>query len=45
MDFVIDTLPVFKNLFKVEKVVRDFGLMKGVSAETSGGVLACVPKE
>lgn len=46
LHFVIHTLPIIKNMKEVEeKLECMFNLMKGYSAETSGGLLICLPKE
>ena len=39
VDFRIHTLPVMGNLYKFDKLVRDFKMKKGLAAETSGGLL------
>lgn len=44
VDLIINRLPVYKNLIKVEKKVLDFKLMDGLAAETSGGLLICIPQ-
>lgn len=42
----IHTLPCIANTAKVEQSgVLDFGLLKGYSAETSGGLMICMPEE
>ena len=41
--FVLNRLPVYKNLIKIEHKVQDFKLMDGYAAETSGGLLICLP--
>jgi selenide, water dikinase len=45
VDFVINRLPVYKNLIKIEKKVQDFKLMEGLAAETSGGLFICIPQD
>jgi len=45
VDLVIDKLPVIGNLYKYDKLVRDFKLKEGKAAETSGGLLICLGKE
>lgn len=46
LDFVIDTLPIIKNMIKVETAMGNmFKLLKGYSAETSGGLLVILPSE
>jgi selenide,water dikinase len=44
VDFEIHTLPIFKNMAKVDKKFN-FKLLKGTSAETSGGMLICLPPD
>lgn len=34
-----------KNANKIDKLVHDFKLQEGFSAETSGGLLICISKE
>ena len=42
----IHTLPCIANTAKVEQSgVMDFRLLKGYSAETSGGLMICMPEE
>ena len=41
---VLNKFPVYKNLIKIEHKVQDFKLMDGYAAETSGGLLICLPK-
>jgi len=42
----IHTLPCIANTVKVEQSgVLDFGLLQGYSAETSGGLMICMPEE
>ena len=36
---MIDTIPTFGNLYKMDKLVRNFQLKEGLAAETSGGLL------
>lgn len=43
--FVIDTLPVIRGCKDMEGKVRDFGLFRGTSAETSGGLLCAVEEK
>lgn len=45
VSFVINRLPVYKNLIKMEHKVQDFKLMQGYAAETSGGLLICLPQK
>jgi selenide,water dikinase len=42
--FVIDTLPIIRNLYKLEKKGRDFRFLEGRAAETSGGLLIACSK-
>lgn len=42
--FVLNRFPVYKNLIKIEHKVQDFKLMDGYAAETSGGLLICLPE-
>lgn len=42
--FVLNKFPVIKGLIKMEHKVQDFKLMQGYAAETSGGLLICVPE-
>lgn len=46
VSFVLHSLPVIANMVAVSKVCGiAFGLLQGSSAETSGGLLICLPKE
>ena len=45
VDFKIHTLPIIKNMLKIDKIVNNFKLIEGFSAETSGGLLVCLPKD
>ena len=45
VDFKIHTLPIIKNMLKIDKIVNNFRLIEGYSAETSGGLLVCLPKD
>jgi len=45
VNFEIDTLPVIKYTASLDKKVRNFRLVEGFSAETSGGLLICMNKE
>lgn len=42
--FVLNKFPVYKDLIKIEHKVQDFKLMDGYAAETSGGLMICLPK-
>ena len=44
VNLVLNKFPVYKNLIKIEHKVQDFKLMDGYAAETSGGLLICMPK-
>jgi len=43
--FEIHTLPIIKWMKEADEKTKIFNLMDGVSAETSGGLLACLPAE
>ena len=46
VDLVIDTLPIIKNMIKVEKHLNNnWNLFKGRSAETSGGLMIMMSRE
>jgi selenide,water dikinase len=45
VDFVIDVLPIINKMEDVEKEIGWFRLLRGYSAETSGGLLVALPKE
>jgi len=42
VSFRIRKLPIIRNLFRLDKVARDFKLLEGRSAETSGGLFLCL---
>jgi len=42
LQFVIHTLPIIKNMLQVDAKVNIWNLAKGLSAETSGGLLVCL---
>jgi len=44
VDFRLHTLPILRGMAAVNKVVN-FRLMLGYSAETSGGLFVCLPKD
>lgn len=44
-DWVFERLPCFKGLKDLDKIVRDFGLVEGKAAETSGGLLMSLPAD
>ena len=41
----LHTLPCLANSVAVNNAILDFGLLKGTSAETSGGLLVCISEE
>jgi len=43
--FSIHTLPIIKHMKEVDDQVNIFNLMKGLSAETSGGLFICLPAD
>jgi len=45
VEFVIHTLPIIDGMREVAEVCTFFNLMKGLSAETSGGLLIAMEKE
>lgn len=45
LDFVFERLPCFPGLKDLDKIVRDFGLVEGKAAETSGGLMIALPAE
>mmetsp|Transcript_24725 Transcript_24725/g.53238 ORF Transcript_24725/g.53238 Transcript_24725/m.53238 type:complete len:310 (+) Transcript_24725:140-1069(+) len=45
MNIEIHTLPIIKNMVKVDEEVQLFRLLEGFSAETSGGLLLCIPED
>jgi len=45
VDFLLETIPVFEGLKKYDKLVRNFKLDQGLSAETSGGLLIVIEQE
>jgi len=44
VSFIIHTLPVIRTMIKVNTIVN-FKLTDGFSAETSGGLFICLPKD
>lgn len=44
VDFIIDTFPTFKSFHKLDKIVRNFKLLEGLAAETSGGLMIVMSK-
>ncbi|XP_044538883.1 selenide, water dikinase 2 isoform X2 [Gracilinanus agilis] len=45
VSFVIHNLPIIAKMAAVSKASGRFGLLQGTSAETSGGLLICLPRE
>ncbi|KAI9906553.1 hypothetical protein PsorP6_004834 [Peronosclerospora sorghi] len=46
VSFELHTLPIIKNMMKVtEAIGNSFKLLDGLAAETSGGLLICLPAE
>jgi len=45
IDLVISKLPLLNDIYKLDKIARNFRLTEGLSAETSGGLLICLKKE
>jgi len=45
IQFRIHTLPIIKHMKEVDDQVQTFNLMKGLSAETSGGLFICLPRD
>lgn len=43
VNLIIDTLPIIKHMKQVDEKVQMFSLLQGFSAETSGGLLVCLP--
>jgi len=43
--FEIHTLPIIRHMKEVDDKVSIWNLMKGLSAETSGGLLVCLPAD
>lgn len=45
VDFEIHTLPIIKNMVAVNEAIgNSFRLLDGFAAETSGGLLLCLPE-
>ena len=44
VDFLINKLPIIAGVKRIEKQIRNFRLVEGYSAETSGGLLIVLPK-
>jgi len=45
VDFLIHTLPVIGNLHRMDGLVRNFKMKKGLAAETSGGLMLVIKEE
>ncbi|XDC87938.1 hypothetical protein R6Z07F_019111 [Ovis aries] len=45
VSFVIHNLPIIAKMAAISKASGRFGLLQGISAETSGGLLICLPRE
>jgi len=45
LKFVVHTLPIIANMAAVDEKVKIWNLLKGLSAETSGGLLICMKRE
>lgn len=45
IDLRVEALPVVKGMAAIDEGVFDFKLLKGKSAETSGGLLMMMPPE
>ena len=45
VELVINKLPIYRGLIKVENKVQNFKFMEGYAAETSGGLLICIASE
>jgi len=45
VNFRIDALPIIKGMDVINNEVFDFKLLKGFSAETSGGLFTMIPPE
>jgi len=45
VNFEIHTLPIIRFMKEVDDEVKRYNLLKGMSAETSGGILACLPAD
>ena len=44
VDYVIDTLPCYRNLVQLDGIVRNFNIRGGRTPETSGGLLISFPR-
>ncbi|OQV16054.1 Selenide, water dikinase [Hypsibius exemplaris] len=45
VNFVIHNLPIIANMAVVSRTFPGFGLLQGNSAESSGGLLVCLPRD
>ncbi|PRP80848.1 hypothetical protein PROFUN_11403 [Planoprotostelium fungivorum] len=45
VDFHLHTLPILRGMAVVDEKVNSWGLLRGVSAETSGGLFIALPSE
>jgi selenide,water dikinase len=45
VELVINRLPIYKGLIKIEKKVINFRFLEGYAAETSGGLLICISQD
>jgi len=45
VDYIIEKLPCYPVLHKLDKIVRNFKFKEGYAAETSGGLLISMPPE
>ena len=45
VEFVINKLPIYKGLIKIEKKVLNFRFLEGYAAETSGGLFICISQD
>ena len=45
VEFVINKLPIYKGLIKIEKKVLDFTFLQGYAAETSGTLFICIGQD
>jgi selenide,water dikinase len=45
IQFEIHTLPIIKHMKEVDDHVKSYNLLKGLSAETSGGLLICLAED
>jgi len=45
LNFKIKTLPIIKDMLKIDKIARDFKLKEGFASETSGGLMICLDED